>query len=868
MAATGGVLLVGPPGVGKSRLAEEVMRLADSPRVVRVRATRASSSMPLGAFAQTLAFGGLADGADPASRLRAAVDHLLGDLDSDARLALFVDDVHALDDTSTTLLLHLAMSGRADLVMTLRAGEPVPEPVSVLWRDELLGRIDLEPLPLRAMARLLDRVMPGGVDGVTSAALCNASGGNLLYLRELVTGLQESGMLAEARGQWMLLGPISAPPRLAELIEVRLGSLSEPARLLLCAVALAEPLGVAALEANAQMDLVDELLAAGMVDYVADGRRRQLTAHHPLHVEVALATMGDARRIALLDELIAAAETTGLRRRDDARRVAAWRLDAGRDADAAVLVDAAREATIGVDPVMAERFARLALEAPVDTDTHTDQSLRHAAAHLLGCALDDLGRFEEAEEVFAAVEPHAGDGADRALLAVARADNLFRGLAQRDRALQVLLLAETDIESTELLDELCACRASISVMSGQVGDALATIEPMLERSDDRAYCEGALMASVAHMLAGRSSRAMEISSQAIEMRIALGDQVQLAGPGIHVVALTLAQLEAGQIDEGIALAQMAYDAAVAEWDRHGQAWLAVILSRAHLLAGRASTAAKFGRESAIVFGELRHPGCRWGFGALALAAGQLGDAGLAATVLADLEAEPPTQVVIMDPEVDRGRAWCAVAAGRVGVACEQLVRSAASARAVGESALEAASLHDLARLGRPELAVDRLLELVGVVDGPLMAARVAHAVALDASDGDGLDEAAAAFGSFGANLYAAECATAAAKVHRRDGAARRAASSERHLAELISRCEGASTPALRSAASRTHLTRRESEVAQLAATGMTNREIADELVVSIRTVENHLQRAYDKLGVGSRDALTRAMSAGEHDGDR
>ncbi len=865
MAGSGGVLIVGPPGVGKSRLAAEVMRHADSSNVVRVRATWTSSSMPLGAFAQSLAVGGAIDDADPASRLRSAAAQLLGDLDADDRLALWVDDVHALDDTSATLLLHLAMSGRADLVLTLRSGEPVPDPITMLWRDELLGRIDLQPLALATVARLLDEVLPGGVDGIASAALVNASAGNLLYLRELVNGLQESGVLARARGQWVLLGPISAPPRLSELIEARLTTLSEPARSLLDAVALAEPFGTGALEAADQMHLVDELVANGMVEFVTDGRRRQLRAGHPLHVEVARATMGDTQRHRLLGQLIAGAEATGLRRRDDARRLAAWRLDDGRDADAEVLVDAAREATIGADPAMAERFARLALAAPVGADIDADRALRHGAAHLLGCALDDLGRFAEAEEVFAEVEPGAGTGADRARLAVARADNLFRGLARRDDALRVVLLAEADIDAPELLDELCACRASIAVMSGQVRDAIAIAGPMLERADDRAFCEGALMTSVAHTLSGGSTRAMEIASRAIETRLALGDQVQLAGPGIHVVSLTLAQLEHGHIEEGIALAQMAYDMAVAVWDRHGQAWLAVVLSRAHLLAGRASTAARFGRESAIVFGELNHPGCRWGFGAQALAAGQLGDAAGTAEILADLDAEPLTQVLIMDPEVDRGRAWGSVAAGRLGVACDQLLAAADAARQAGEHSLESASLHDLARLGRVELALERLVELADTVDGPLMAARVAHAVALSDDDADALDATSDAFAALGAQLYAAECSTAAAAAHRRAGSSRPAAASDARAAALLAGCEGSSTPALQVTAAPTQLTRRESEVATLAASGRTNREIADDLVVSIRTVENHLQRAYEKLGVSSRDDLASALGHGAAD---
>ncbi|HET7718603.1 MAG TPA: helix-turn-helix transcriptional regulator, partial [Acidimicrobiales bacterium] len=52
---------------------------------------------------------------------------------------------------------------------------------------------------------------------------------------------------------------------------------------------------------------------------------------------------------------------------------------------------------------------------------------------------------------------------------------------------------------------------------------------------------------------------------------------------------------------------------------------------------------------------------------------------------------------------------------------------------------------------------------------------------------------------------------------------------------------------------------REIEVAALAAAGMPNKEIASRLSVSVRTVENHLQRVYEKLGVARRADLGGAL---------
>jgi DNA-binding CsgD family transcriptional regulator len=56
------------------------------------------------------------------------------------------------------------------------------------------------------------------------------------------------------------------------------------------------------------------------------------------------------------------------------------------------------------------------------------------------------------------------------------------------------------------------------------------------------------------------------------------------------------------------------------------------------------------------------------------------------------------------------------------------------------------------------------------------------------------------------------------------------------------------------------LTSREREIALLAASGLSSREIAERLVVSVRTVDNHLQRAYRKLGISRRQELGEVLA--------
>jgi DNA-binding NarL/FixJ family response regulator len=114
----------------------------------------------------------------------------------------------------------------------------------------------------------------------------------------------------------------------------------------------------------------------------------------------------------------------------------------------------------------------------------------------------------------------------------------------------------------------------------------------------------------------------------------------------------------------------------------------------------------------------------------------------------------------------------------------------------------------------------------------------------------------------GAVLVAAEASAAAGEAWRRAGQPRRGVSSEVYAAELAARCEGARTFGLSRPAEGRPLTTREREIAVSAAAGRSSREIAAQLVLSVRTVDNHLQRIYAKLGVTSRRELADALGSG------
>ncbi|MFF0221271.1 LuxR C-terminal-related transcriptional regulator [Streptomyces sp. NPDC004629] len=154
--------------------------------------------------------------------------------------------------------------------------------------------------------------------------------------------------------------------------------------------------------------------------------------------------------------------------------------------------------------------------------------------------------------------------------------------------------------------------------------------------------------------------------------------------------------------------------------------------------------------------------------------------------------------------------------------------------------------YDAVRLGAPEPAAGRL-------PGDGVLAR--HADALARGDGPALDRAAAALAERGFLLFAAEAYAQAVRVHRDPGAARTART---RAVALARRCQGARTPALAGLVLG-ELTARQRQIVTLAAAGLSNRQIAERLTLSVRTVGNHLYSAYTRLGAGDRAALPRLM---------
>ncbi|WP_440102586.1 LuxR C-terminal-related transcriptional regulator [Streptosporangium sp. H16] len=849
-----GFLIFGEPGVGMTRLAEECLAVAELQgyAVGRAAATGAAAQIPLGAIAHLLPDG--VDLSDPVAGFAAAVRLMARAYNATARLVLLIDDLHLLDSASTLLLRQLMETGAVFLVGTVRSDASFLESVVTLGRGDAVHHVDLAPLGWREVNELLRHALAGHVHRETVGRLHAASGGNPLYLGELVRGALAEGRLTNDGEIWQLAAtePLPVTRRLTDLIRHRLATVAPCGRRLLDVLALCGPVSVADLEREPGAEVLDELERAGLVTVVGEGRRTYARLAHPLYAEVLPAGSSEARRREILREQADRLERTGSRRREDAMRLASYRLAGTGTADPALLLHAARLAAYGDDHARVLAFLRAIPEG----------DLTFSALLLLGRTLSEAGRPQEAEEVLCRADGWATTEGRALAVALARTHNLMwcRGAA-REEAVAANDAARDRVSSDAGRWALRVNEANILSSLGHHAESLGLLEGM----PDEEPAVGDI-AGVAAWTAAAATRASALSflgggQQAVswaERAVALCAKARTEGRG-HTpqeaaawAALVLALTEVGRLQEARVTAERAFTGSgwvPAGWQR---TLLVFPLARNAWMAGRPASARRWyaeiahdTRPQAVIIRPLALAG-------LAAAAALQGDVRAAEAALAE---HAGLAVPVHVPEERLGEAWTHVARGERPAARKVLREAAAEARERGQFSSEAMLLTDLARLGGAAEAANGLAELAKA-GGPFTAARARLAAALAAGDRDGLMAVAGDFDRMGASLLAAEAAGAAAELWRRFGSPRQASAAATRSAANAALCEGARTPLLQAADAAVPLTARESEVAILACAGMSSKDIAANLAISARTVDNHLQRVYAKLGVSNRQELT------------
>lgn len=835
-----GVVLTGDAGVGKTTLAR--MATAAAGNVRWVAGTESARSIPLGVFAHMV---GVYTAHDPVTFMAAAREALL----ADGHTIIGVDDAHLLDQLSATLLLQLAIDRAAHIVATVRSGVQVPDAITSLWKDGHLLRIDLAPFTQRQSVELVESMLGGQLEGFTANLMWESSGGNALFLRHLVDGALEAGTLRQVNGVWQLRGRAAVTSELAALLEDRVEQLPETVLRVLELLTFCEPIDLDVLSEIAGEEAVESAETRGLIRIVENGHQLLVRYNHPLFGEVIRRRLGIASARRLRGRLYSSLKDRPVNSASERIRLAELALDSDKSADLELFLAAAADAISLANLPLGERFARAAVERQGGVE----------AADLLARALLWQGHRIEAERTLAGFDPDQLTEVQLARWGSTRVSNLLWAMGDADRADAVLDSVRSRVSHPKIIAALDGLASACAVNENRIEEAITLAESVMSTPEAPPWAVywAAFGGGLALALMGRGEAARQYAARGHSVEPHIDGLNRFMFTHAEVLALTFT----GELDTARTCASRPYP-----FSSPGQylAWGLVKILQGTVDVAQGKFPQGIDNLEQALAALTTEGAAAWMFPAqlrLAEAYSALGRPAEASEAIAAAAFRGGRHSAVYGALLELARAMQAGAEGTATPAVRLAIGAADLAARSRQHAVEAMALHTAARFGDPSVA-GRLADLAARIDGRLVQVQARHAVAVAAHDGPGLDTAAAEFESIGAMLSAADAAAQAASAHERAGDRRRLLESAATANRLAAACGGASTPALRQSAQPLPLTAREREIANLVAAGLSNRQIADRLTVSVRTVEGHLYRACIKLDVTDREALADLMRGG------
>lgn len=848
-----GAVLAGQPGVGKTRLAAETIAEGQQRgfSVEQAIATRSASTVPFGLFAHLV--GGSTHFPSLTEMLVRLSDAVAARADV-APLLIAVDDGHLLDDGTAAFLHGVAAEGRARLLVTVRSGTTLPDAVTGLWKEGRLVRLDLQPLAPSEVDRLVVEALGGPVDTVTRHRLRRLSAGNPLLLRELLLAGIHQNALESVDSIWRWKGPTGTSDRLGQLIADRLADVTAEERSVIEALALGEPLPVAMLEAGDQPSALESLERRGViVTAAAEDGRLAVRLVHPLYGEVVRAEMAPLARRRLLADMAGRLLSLGVISDDDRFRTAVWRMDADDVIDPGPELLAAQRALALSEYDLALRLASRAFSAGGGAP----------AQLVVGHALYWTAAFDSCDAQLTRLVATATE-AEVAEATIVRSSARFWGLDDVTGARGLVSDIHRTLRDPTNRALLISHLASLVLWSGDPVGAEDLAHEVRDdpASDTVAHLRAAVPAALSAAVDGRRDEAVTTVTEHFSQAMANTASLPLAVGELAAIQATAEWLGGDLLIAGELATQ------VSQWslDHHAEDLLGIFtLLSGQVAIGRGQVApAIFQLKEAVVVLTDHDPGraLAWAWATLASALGQAGDAAGAARACDHARESARAATGLLDPLLELGAGWAVAAEGVESAASDRVMAQADAIAGRGMRAVELLLLTHVVRLGGARQALDGLSGLATDLNTPQ--ARAAHLFASGIVDDNAqaLGKASEAFETVGALLVAAEAAAASATAHREAGRRSSAAAAANRSRSLLGSCPGAHTPLLVAAR---HdlvdvLTKREREIATLAARGLSSPDIANRLMLSERTVENHLARCYTKFGVNTRLQLTEILS--------
>jgi ATP/maltotriose-dependent transcriptional regulator MalT len=870
------VLLVGEPGIGKTALLATFVEHVRVARALRTCGYEDEQHVPLGVVRQLAYQVELPAGLQGAVEGTAQVDPLRAGaalLDvltpaEDAPSVLVVDDVHWADEPSVRALVFALRRLQNEPILAVFATrtEEAATLASGLLRlvDGPTGsRLDLQGLSEAAVIELARDRRGAAISASAVARLHEHTSGNPLHLDALL-GELDTEVLQEVSDE-----PLPAPRTYPPLVLARLAGASSPARDLVVAAAILghhPPLADAAelAELAEPLEAFDQAIATGLVAAAGVAGAVRVTFTHPLVRAAVYHDLDLARRGRLHDRAarLVRDPVAALRHRvaaaDGPNEVLVTDLVAAASADrrrgawisAGTWLVAARR--LSADPGARRRLLTDAADALLAAGQ------RHEAEALLaGADVDDGPRMRSL----------------RGRLAAARSD-LPTAFAQLRAAWQ-----ECSGEQGELACGIAAKLAALTLNDGDMAGAAEWSARAVEADPQLAAMSTVPLVRVGSLIgAGELTEALAVAEEQVSST--------QGTPAVHVARLArgvayicLDRLDAARQELAAAAGWVDGPHALRDNALH-------YLAEAHYRAGDWDDASAIAESAVSIVASaevLDSLGRLHAVASYPLSArGQWDRAGAHVEAASAANARLGDLATAVAAAMARARLAHARGDWEEVVAALEPVALLPPSTALEEPGIQpwrglyAEGLMHVDRRDDGAFQLDRFDLAVRerqLVSARLLAARVR--VTLHQQAGE-LDDAAAsgqaALDRDGVAAFPFEAALlrlGVGSVLRRSGQRRRAAEALRAADEGLARL-GAEpyrercrtelaacglTPAKRSEGPRRDLTPQEHAVAVLVAKGLTNRQVAAELIVSAKTVEYHLGKVYAKLGVRSRTEL-------------
>ncbi len=905
------VLIDGGAGVGKSRLMNEALRRhVDRAQVLSARSYRLGATTSFGPWLEAmdrhaLSTGdsgltrelGSSGGGEPGrARLLETMTSTMARLADEGPLVVAIDDIHLADDSSWEALRFFSrrLWNRPIAVLaTARGGGIRSRPLTgdvldALGDDQALRRVNLRPLNATELAELArDRLrslqpdapsLPHAIPQSLVGWLMRRSLGHPLFALSLLDAVVEEGTdLAHPD-----LGQV--PVSLRERVGVELGMLEPPQRQVLEVLAvtdqrtdprdLADVLGWSL---TAVGQALEELSLSRLVVERPAGAGYVYEIAHPIIQETIYELMGGARRMALH-------RTVG-------------RVLLARDRFGAA----------------AAHLARSSMEADEESLDTLCRAIREAESK--GLYREALAIMGDLPDIIPRRDPRWLQVLDSITW---QADWVIDHLAEGDAEAAITVMRRIEEVSEDRSDLVAQgivqfhLASFLSIGAGRIDEAQEACRRSIELFDQAGEVDRSLLARNEmvwiHACAGRLERSNQMAAEVLADIDATTDSLvvnQAAGSRAYALSLM------GRFEES----EASYERAERAANTYRRIWGLAQRSMALALEGRLEEAAEAARAAldsdytlavdalglerravtACLGGDLAEcvrlideSGSRrafrgsrrraWG---LALAARALGEMGQTSRAERYLEQAADTY---RDDDILDWSTWCPWAEGFLARvrgehdhAMESLTQAAGRYREMGAAALEGMVRFDLfeaaADAGADDVvasAADRLDEIADRVGGKLLRLLGGMARALTETNPEAMIEAADRLEDLGYRPMAQSgvdragraLAAASDPQARRvlERAARMADESravwrrDRALA-VLSETGAEGRRAAGAVLGPESLTTREREVAELAARGLTARQIADRLYIGTRTVESHLAHIYPKLGVANKREL-------------